>query len=65
MLELVLIPQAVHVLVPPQVQPAGLIDHQVGPLGVLRQAGVVIPELQLAPSVTALASHWSSNAHCV
>ena len=47
-LELLLVPQTVHVLVPPEVQPAGLVDHQVGPLGVLLQAGVVVPELQLA-----------------
>ena len=43
-LELLLVPQTVHVLVPPEVESAGLVNHQVEPLGVLLQAGVLIEE---------------------
>ena len=49
MLVVVVVRQTVHVLVPPEVQSAGPVDHQVGPVGVVPQAGVVVPELELAP----------------
>ena len=46
---LIIIGQTVHVLVPAEVQSAGPVYHQVGPVRTVPQAVVVIPELELAP----------------
>ena len=48
MLVLVLVCEAVHVLVPAEVQSAGPVYHEVR-TGSVGEAGVVVPELELAP----------------
>ena len=48
MLVLVLVCEAVHVLVPAEVQSAGPVYHEVR-AGAVGEAGVVVPELELAP----------------
>ena len=48
MLVLVLVSEAVHVLVPAEVQSAGPVYHEVR-TGSVGEAGVVVPELELAP----------------